>query len=243
MGTGEKASALFLPSFEERRANPGAVDRVVYPRKIHTVRRAKDIIFPDRPSPGLVTIMEGWAFRYRRMPDGRRRILSILLPGDRVGFEALTARLPHYGVQSLTEVTYSILDPASSMQLLSERRFVDDVLARMMVDQSLSDDWLTYLVSSTAEERVAALLIDLYERLLKLGLAKDGIFTIALTQQQMSEMVGLHAIHLNRVMRHLKERGLIAVTGKEITLLDLDQLGVLRPRFGAEDVVLESELP
>src|ERR671937_601284 len=35
----------------------------------------------------LYTLLEGWAFRYRALPDGRRQIAEFLLPGDLIGLE------------------------------------------------------------------------------------------------------------------------------------------------------------
>lgn len=230
--TNVNGTSTSLSSTLEDRRGVLSAERVGHLRTQHRVARNKNILLPGKPSPGLITITEGWAFRYRRMPDGKRRILSILLPNDRVGFEALTKRYPQYAVQSVTAVAYSVLDGISGNELLLERRFVEDVLDRMTTDQCTTDDWLTYLVSSSAEERVAALMVDLYGRLKRLDLAQNGTFTMELTQQQMAEMIGLHAIHLNRVMRQMKAQELIAVNGREVTLTDMDQLRSLCPRFG-----------
>ena len=228
--------SVMPPAIEDRRApTPASGERISFPRTHHRVARNKNIMLQGRTSPGLITITEGWAFRSRMLPDGRRRILSILLPGDRVGFEALTKRMPQYSVQSVTAAAYTVLDTASGSELLSEKRFVEDVLDRMITDQATTDDWLTYLVSSSAEERVAALMVDLYARLERLDLARHGTFTMELTQQQMAEMIGLHAIHLNRVIRAMKAQELIAVAGREVTLLDMQQLRGMCPRFGPVD--------
>lgn len=232
---GPGAPGATVPLEERRAPVPGSGERVSYPRTHHRVARNKNILLQGRTSPGLITITEGWAFRSRLLPDGRRRILSILLPGDRVGFEALTKRFPQYSVQSVTAVAYSVLDMVSGNELLSEKRFVEDVLDRMITDQTTTDDWLTYLVSSSAEERVAALMVDLYGRLERLDLCRHGTFTMELTQQQMAEMIGLHAIHLNRVIRQMKAQELIAVAGRSVTLLDMPQLRSLCPRFGPFD--------
>src|SRR6266404_2104326 len=33
-------------------------------------------------SPHLYTVLSGWAFRYKTLPDGRRQIVNYALPGD-----------------------------------------------------------------------------------------------------------------------------------------------------------------
>ena len=236
-GASSGLTASRLSSTIDDRRLPGSstTERGHFARTHHRVARNKNIMLHGRASFGILTMTEGWAFRSRMLPDGRRRILSILLPGDRVGFEALTKRMPQYSVQSVTAAAYSILDATSSSELLSDRSFVEDVLDRMITDQATTDDWLTYLVSSSAEERVAALMVDLYARLERLDLARDSTFTMELTQQQMAEMIGLHAIHLNRVIRAMKAQELIAINGREVTLLDMAQLRGMCPRFGPVD--------
>src|SRR5882724_18430 len=52
------------------------------------VAQKADIVQAGEVGGSLYTLFGGWAFRYKRLPDGKRQILDFLLPGDLIGVEA-----------------------------------------------------------------------------------------------------------------------------------------------------------
>src|SRR4051812_31875957 len=58
----------------------------------------------------MFSLLAGWAFRYKALPNGDRQILDFLLPGDLIGLQApMIGRLRH-GVIALTDVTVCEID-------------------------------------------------------------------------------------------------------------------------------------
>jgi CRP-like cAMP-binding protein len=43
------------------------------------------ILAEGQSTDRLFTLLIGWAFRHKTLPDGRRQILNFLLPGDLIG--------------------------------------------------------------------------------------------------------------------------------------------------------------
>ncbi len=54
------------------------------------------------PSEHLFTLLEGWAFRYKTLEDGRRQITSFVLPGDLVGIQSSMQAEMDHSVDTLT---------------------------------------------------------------------------------------------------------------------------------------------
>ena len=72
---------------------------------------------------------------------------------------------------------------------------------------------------------MASLLLELYRRLSLIGMASDYQLEVPLTQDQLADVVGVTAVHVNRVLRELETRGLITRRMHHITLINIDALG------------------
>ena len=175
-------------------------------------------------------IVSGWAYRYRTLHDGRRQILNVLLPGDTFGLETLFGQPAQTSVQTSTALTYlavSAADLVEAFDVLPEfRRHLFEVI---LAEKVALEGWLVRLGQSDAEERTAELLMSLYNRLQQRGLASGQSFVLELTQQEMADVLGLHAIHLNRVLSRLRARKLLSISGKNVSFQDLQGLAELVP--------------
>lgn len=56
----------------------------------------------------LFTLLDGWAFRFKTLRDGRRQILSFLLPGDFIGVQQRTGDAAAHGVDTLTDAVFCV---------------------------------------------------------------------------------------------------------------------------------------
>lgn len=190
----------------------------------------------------VFTLFSGWAFRFRLLPDGRRQLLGILLPGDTIGLETLLGEPPAYSVQAASDLAMCLLDaPRIAQRMITEPWLRQRIFALLCGGREASDELLTRIGQCDAEERVSWLLLDLHDRLRRRGLATDHSFPLALTQQQIADLLGLNVIHLNRVLRRLRGRELVAITGRKVMLQDipaLQRLATIQPGRHARQVLL-----
>ena len=197
--------------------------------------RDTQLIRAGDPRAPLLTMLRGWAFRYTLLQDGRRQILNVVLPGDTVGVDTVLTGVPGLPVQSAGPVSYCLFDRDRAAALADEqpwfRRRAVDALVR---ERAAAQAAMTRLGQCTAEERIASLLLELYGRLYRRGLANNGTFVLELTQQHLADLIGLTAVHLNRVLQRMRARGLIATTGQRVTLLDVSSLECLAPLRDAQ---------
>jgi len=194
------------------------------------LRSSKDaqLIRARDPASPLLTLISGWAFRYSLLPNGKRQILSLALPGDTIGLDTLLTGAPVYPVQSATAVVYCVMRQDQACELLREADwFREQALNALARDRIQAEAALTRIGQCTAEERVAAVLLDLYKDLSKRGLAASNTFPLELTQQHLADWLGLTVVHLNRVLGRFKSRRLISMDRNQITLLDPAALACL----------------
>lgn len=192
--------------------------------------RGSALVRAGEPGIRVRVILSGWAYRYCTLQDGRRQILSVLLPGDAFGLETLMEEPTGASVQTATAVRYLAVAPSDLADAVDQStEFRRHVLKALLAEKAALEEWVVRLGQCDAEERTAGLLVSLHERLARVGLVSDSRFTLQLTQHEMADLVGLHVIHLNRVLGRLRTRGLLAIADRVVTLIDTEALADLVP--------------
>jgi CRP/FNR family transcriptional regulator, anaerobic regulatory protein len=182
------------------------------------------IVRAGEPHEFVYRIRTGWAARVRSIPDGRRQLLAIYLPGDLCGVKCTFMTRQPDGVECLTPVT---ANRAAQQEI---RRLADadpDVALRLMYqlaeDERRLDNWIASLGRGDAEERLATFLVEVRARLRRLGLAQAS-FSMPLTQQQIGDHLGLTVVHINRVLRRFRESGVVTLTKRNVIVHDPGKL-------------------
>jgi CRP-like cAMP-binding protein len=75
-----------------------------------------------------------------------------------------------------------------------------------------------------AHEHIAHLIYEMLVRYRIVGLAKDDSFDFPVTQTELADASGLTPMHVNRVLRRLREEQLVHFHGKLLTVLDHERL-------------------
>jgi CRP-like cAMP-binding protein len=193
-----------------------------------TVQRHRDVITEGRHYGSLFIILEGNAIRYRILHDGRRQIVNIVLPGDIIGFLGTFIESSLYSTKALTEMVVAAI-PFSRVNALfaTHPRLVTKILWWFSCESAIYAEHLVDLGRRTALERVAHFLLELLTRLQNVGLAEEQSYKIPLTQELIADALGLSIPHVNRVLRRLREDGLVVVEDQRVTIKDVDSLSEL----------------
>lgn len=184
--------------------------------------RARDAILREGDiADRLYTLLSGWAFRYKTLPDGRRQILNFLLPGDLVGLQSKIFDEAAHGIEALTEVRLCCFSRDRVWDIFrSYPQLAFDVTWLGAHEESLVDDALFSVGRRSAAERVAALLLQLHQRATALGLGEGGVLRLPLTQVHIADALGLSDVHTNRTLQALRARGLFDLAGGMFRLRD-----------------------
>ncbi len=183
------------------------------------------IIVEGEPDERMYTLLSGWAFRFKTLPDGRRQILNILLPGDLVGLQAELMAIAPHGVEALTEVSLCTFRRNTVWELFRHHpAYALDLTWLAAHGERLADDVMMSIGRRNATERVAALLVHLHKRATSAGLLADGRVPFPLTQNHIADTLGLSPVHVNRVLQRLRHGGLVRLAGGRLAIGDLRAL-------------------
>ncbi len=194
-----------------------------------------EIIAAGQDQAELYTLYAGWAIRCKTLPDGRRQILNILLPGDLIGLQGAMFEAAAYSVEAITEVQLCLL-PRRKMWSLFENmpELAFDVTWLGSREESIVDENLTSTGQRTAAERIAALIIQLYKRLNVLGMVVNGAMPFPLTQQHIADTLGLSLVHTNKSLAKLRKLGMFSQTNGTLLLSNPKALESLAQYFEEE---------
>ena len=78
------------------------------------------ILMEGHSSPHLYTVLQGWAFRYKTLPDGRRQILNFAMPGDFLGLQTSMFDEMQHSVETLTKTVLCVF-PREKIWALYEK--------------------------------------------------------------------------------------------------------------------------
>ncbi len=187
---------------------------------------ARSDIHREGDCPPPMALVSGWACRQRLLPDGRRQIVTFLLPGDIVG--AVAPCLPAAcAVVALTRVRLADVTPLYRMaagESPGERGLSQGLRVIRDLEEWLLRDQVTRLGRQTAYERFANLLMELYHRLQTVGLADGGKFGFPLTQEMLADALGLSVVHVNRTVQQIRRDGLVELRSGVMIMPQIEAL-------------------
>jgi len=179
-------------------------------------------------SEQLYTVLNGWAFRYKMLDDGRRQILNYALPGDMVGLQGSLLREMEHSVEALTPLTLCVFPRSKLYELYS--RFPSlafDITWLAAREEQLIDEHLVSLGRRTALERTAYLLLHLFVRAEESGLIKDGSIQFPFTQQHLADTLGMSLVHTNKTLKRLYQTKAVRWKDRVFELLDRKALAAV----------------
>jgi hypothetical protein len=175
-----------------------------------------------RPSTHLHLLLEGWAYRAHMLPDGARQITDIFVPGDFCRWAAPASWDTGQDIRACGRARFAVLrkDGAGPERAALRRswEWVRDAETRILHSRLVS------LGRRDAHARVAHFISELHERLQRVGLVNGGVFTCPLTQEQLADVLGLTAVHINRVLQKLRAERLVLINRPHIYIPDLARL-------------------
>ncbi|HUO01927.1 MAG TPA: Crp/Fnr family transcriptional regulator [Rhizomicrobium sp.] len=173
----------------------------------------EDLVRESEPRGDVRILIEGVASRYKALDGGHQAILGFLLPGDIDETDAFADRLDH-GIAAVTASKVAQVPRLMFDQLLLDIPEIGRAFRRMArLEESIRRIWLANMGQRVADKQAAHLLCELRVRFAAVGMGGVDWFTNPLTQEHLANVLGISAVHMNRVMQHLRELGLIKIEG------------------------------
>jgi len=185
------------------------------------VRRGAVLLREKEASNELFILRKGLMMSYVLLADGSRQILRFLFPGDMLGVSSAVYQEASETLAALSDCVVSPFDRAALSGIMRDHpRLSALILVYCQIERVALTDRLAALGRTSAKVRVAALLLELRNRLRATDTSIANVFALGLTQEEIGDATGLTAVHVNRMLRQIEEDGLISREAGRVTLID-----------------------
>jgi CRP-like cAMP-binding protein len=192
------------------------------------VEAGTSVLLQSTNSAHLYTVLSGWAFRYKMLPDGRRQILNYAMPSDLIGLQGSVNDEMQHSVEALTDVMLCVFPREKLWDLYTNYpTLAFDITWIAAREEQILDDGLTSVGRRTAMERLAYLLLTMFQRAEEVNLTKGNSIQFPFTQQHVADTLGLSLVHTNKTLQRLNATKAMRWKGRRFEILDRDALAKL----------------
>lgn len=186
-----------------------------------SVERGASVLVEGNHNAHLYTVLSGWGFRYKLLPDGRRQILNYVVSGDLIGLQgSLTGEMQH-SVEALSSLLLCVFERDKLFELYRKHPgLAYDLTWLAAREEQMLDENLLSVGRRSAIERAAYLLAFLDQRARSVRLYGRSKPVIPITQQHVADTLGMSIVHTNKTLRKLADRNAIRWLDRGCEVLD-----------------------
>lgn len=172
----------------------------------------------------LFAVRSGSFKTYLVDDQGVEQITAFHLPGDVIGFDALSNK-NHKTYSQALETSMVCEIPFTTMDELSEKMpKLRGQITRLMSNEISADQSMFMLLNKkSADERIASFLTSLSDRFGERNLSRHS-FRLTMTRGEIGNYLGLTVETVSRIFSKFQKAGYISVDGKLIEIEDIEKL-------------------
>lgn len=190
-----------------------------------SVPARKDLICEGQKPGPIFVILQGWACRYKLLPQGTRQITAFLMPGDCCDVHASVVNRMEHSIATITPARVAMIPRGRMEELITTRASLTRAFWwTQLVDEDTLRAWIVSIGRRNSVQRVAHLMCELYVRARNVGQVDNDRLELPLTQEVLGDALGLTAVHVNRVLRKLRLSGIMELTAGSLIISDIDRL-------------------
>lgn len=195
------------------------------PEKLIELDTGHEIVHEGQSHHSAFILLNGWVSSYKVLPDGGRQIIDFQVPGDFLGLRSLLLRTSDHSFEAITAITVAEVSSRKMFDTFNKApRLASAVLWAASRDEAMVVEHLINVGRRTAIARTAHFLLELGVRLRLVGVGSKEGYPCPLSQYLLADALGLSAIHVNRVLRQLRERKLLTFQNKRVRFDNFEKL-------------------
>jgi CRP-like cAMP-binding protein len=170
-------------------------------------------------------LAHGIIARYKDLANGERQIQQLQVPGDFVDLHGFLLKRLDHNICAISHCRYALV-PHERLRTITERY---PHLARLLwfstlLDASIQREATLSVGRRSAVSRISHLMCEMCFRLEIVGLATRKGFLLPMTQIDIADATGLTSVHVNRMLKQLRDQKVLTFRNGEVEIHDWKRL-------------------
>ena len=199
-----------------------SIDDIIGTRR--TVRRGESLFHAGEAFTALYAVRTGFFKTVVSAADGREQVTGFQMAGELIGLDGIST--DHHSCDAIAlEDSQVCMIPYSQLETLSrEVTLLQHQFHKIMSREIVRDHGVMLLLGSMrAEERLAAFLLNLTQRLQARGFSASAL-VLRMTREEIGSYLGLKLETVSRTFSKFQEEGILEVKQRDIRILDQNAL-------------------
>ncbi|TVT81444.1 fumarate/nitrate reduction transcriptional regulator Fnr [Pseudomonas sp. H3(2019)] len=156
--------------------------------------------------------------------DGREQVTGFQIPGEMLGLDAISADQHACNAFALEDSEVCPIHFAQLEKLAHELPSLQHNLNKLLSREIVRDQGMLMLMGNmNSDERLAAFLLNLSQRFNMRGYSSRE-FVLKMRREEIGSYLGLRLETICRGIAHLRDQALVEISGRNVTILDIDGL-------------------
>jgi CRP-like cAMP-binding protein len=187
-----------------------------------------NIVMQGDHGASAYVLMSGWACSYKILRDGGRQIVDFQIAGDFLGLRSVLLRTSDHAFQAVTDVRICAIPMDRLTEVIARYpRLLAAILWVASRDEAMVVEHLVSIGRRPALLRVAHFFLEMGIRSHLVSAGSIASYDCPLNQYQLGDALGLTSIHVNRMLRQLRDRKLMCFKDGRVNILDREGLKAL----------------
>ena len=199
-----------------------SIDDIIGTRR--TVRRGESLFHAGEAFTALYAVRTGFFKTVVSAADGREQVTGFQMAGELIGLDGIST--DHHSCDAIAlEDSQVCMIPYSQLETLSrEVTLLQHQFHKIMSREIVREHGVMLLLGSMrAEERLAAFLLNLVQRLHARGFSSSEL-VLRMTREEIGSYLGLKLETVSRTFSKFAEEGIVEVKQRHVRILDTEAL-------------------
>ena len=217
----------FVSKLESRSVLTDEERRVILDLPFHPrhVQANEDFVQQGQEVTHSCFILEGMVGTFGQTKRGERQITSVFLGGDMIDLNTVVVPQAIADLQALIPSTILQVPHSALRSAAGQYPGIAEAFWReCVIDAAVLNEWVMNVGRRDARARLAHLLCEIACRSGGTGIQNGYSFPFPITQNQLADMLGLTAVHVNRTLKGLREDRIVDIRHRMVLVTNWDRL-------------------